>query len=164
MKKAGAILLAAGAVGLAACGGDDDDETTAAGTGAETSEMASAADEASVEFVSPKEGGTAPGTVTAKVALDGFKVDPEQVGMSNMAGSGHLHFSMDGGRFDFPRYSGANGKLAVQLGVDGQYSPSVAPAITYEGLPKGEHTLEVDLVNNDHSETGTTASTTFTVE
>ncbi len=52
----------------------------------------------------------------------------------------------------------------MKLGVDGQYSPSVEPTITYSGLPKGEHTLEVDLANNDHSETGTTASTTFTVE
>ena len=59
---------------------------------------------------------------------------------------------------------GPNGKLAEQLGVDGQYSPSTEPTITYDGLPAGEHTLTVDLVNNDHTETGTSATVTFTVE
>jgi hypothetical protein len=71
---------------------------------------------------------------------------------------------MDGGKYDTPEYSGANGELAKQLGVDGQYSPSTEPTITYEGLPKGEHTLEVDLVNNDHTETGTSATVAFEVE
>ena len=84
--------------------------------------------------------------------------------MANSPNTGHLHFSLDGGKFDTPKYSGENGKLAAQLGVDGKYSPSLEPSIPYEGIPKGEHTLEVDLANNDHSETGTTASTTFTVE
>ena len=82
----------------------------------------------------------------------------------NEPNKGHVHFSLDGGKYDYPKYSGANGDLAVQLGVDGMYSPATEPSITYSGLPAGEHTLEVDLVNNDHSETGTTASTTFTVE
>ena len=81
-----------------------------------------------------------------------------------MSGEGHLHFSMDGGKFDHPKYSGANGQLAVKLGVDGKYSPSVTPTITYKGLPKGKHVLEVYLANNDHSNTGVEGRTEFTVQ
>ena len=53
---------------------------------------------------------------------------------------------------------------AVKLGVDGKYSPSVTPTITYTGLPKGKHKLEVYLANNDHSNTGVEGKTTFTVK
>ena len=146
-------IFATAALGLAACGDDDEDTTTAA----ETSE-------ATVAFVSPEDGATAGDPVTAEVQLENFEIDPAAVGMGNAEGTGHLHFSLDGGKFDHPKYSGANGELAVQLGTDGQYSPATEPTITYTGLPAGEHTLEVDLVNNDHSETGVSESVTFTVE
>jgi hypothetical protein len=122
------------------------------------------ADEASVSFAEPTDGATVGEPVTAEVELEGFGINADEVGMENVEGEGHLHFSMDGGKYDTPEYSGANGELAKQLGVDGQYSPSTEPTITYEGLPKGEHTLEVDLVNNDHTETGTSATVTFEVE
>ena len=152
LKRALVPLAVVAALGVAACGDDDDDDG------------GSAESEPSVTFVSPADGDTTGGTVTAEVDLEEFQIDAANVGMANSPNTGHLHFSLDGGKFDTPKYSGENGKLAVQLGVDGQYSPATAPSITYEGIPKGEHTLEVDLVNNDHSETGTTASTTFTVE
>ena len=61
-------------------------------------------------------------------------------------------------------YSGANGKLAVKLGVQGKYSPSVKPVITYKGLPTGGYKLEVYVANNDHTNTGAEASTTFKVK
>jgi hypothetical protein len=70
---------------------------------------------------------------------------------------------MDEGKDDQPQYSGANGQLAVKLGVQGRYSPSVTPTITYRGLPKGKHKLEVYLANNDHSNTGVEAATSFTL-
>ena len=149
------------AFGVAACGDDDDEETSAAAT---TTSAEYSADEASVSFVEPTDGASVGDPVTAEVELEGFEVNAEAVGMENAEGEGHLHFSMDEGKFDTPKYSGENGKLAVQLGVDGQYSPATEPTITYEGLPKGEHTLEVDLVNNDHTETGTSATVTFEVE
>ena len=115
-------------------------------------------------FASPTDGQTVNGPVRVRVNLEGFEIDPENVGKQPQEGKGHLHFTMDGGKFDKPMYSGANGKLAVKLGVDGKYSPAVAPEITYRKLPPGEHTLEVHLANNDHSDTGTMAETTFTVE
>lgn len=147
------------AFGVAACGDDDDDETTAGETTSATS-----ADEASVSFIEPTDGATVSDPVTAEVQLEGFEINAEQVGKDNVEGEGHLHFAMDGGEYDTPKYSGPNGELAVQLGVDGQYSPATEETITYENLPAGEHTLEVDLVNNDHTESGTSATVTFEVE
>src|SRR5688500_2443154 len=163
IRKTLMVLAVSGvaAFGVAACGNDEDEETSAATT---TTSAEYSADEASVSFVEPTDGASVGDRVTAEVELEGFEVDAEAVGMENAEGTGHLHFSMDGGEFDTPKYSGENGKLAVQLGVDGQYSPATEPTITYEGLPKGEHTLEVDLVNNDHTETGTSATVTFEVE
>ena len=152
LKRALVPLAVVAALGIAACGDDDDDDS------------GSAESQPSVTIVSPTDGEMTSDSVTAEVELDGFEIDALNVGKVNEPNKGHLHFSLDGGKFDEPKYSGANGELAVKLGVDGQYSPSVEPSITYEGLPKGEHTLEVDLANNDHSETGATASTTFTVD
>lgn len=145
-------VVAVAALGVAACD-DDDEETTAADEGG-----------ASVSFVKPADGDTVAGPVTADVDLSGFAIDADAVGKASAEGEGHLHFSLDGGKYDFPKYSGANGKLAKDLGVEGQYSPSVEPTITYDNLPPGEHTLEVYLANNDHSDTGVEASVTFTVE
>jgi hypothetical protein len=118
-----------------------------------------------VTFVKPKPNSTAKGgKVTATVKLTNFKLDPQDVGKAPKPGKGHLHFSMDGGKFDFPKYSGANGQLAKKLGVTGKYSPSVTPSITYKGLPKGKHTISVQLANNDHSPAGGAAQVAFTVK
>ena len=102
--------------------------------------------------------------VTFTVKLSNFKICAACVGKANTAGMGHLHFSMDGGKFDYPKYSGANGKLAVQLGIAGKYSPAVLPTITYWHLPKGKHTLRVFVVNNNHTNTGAKASTIIWVK
>ena len=152
LKRALVPLAVVAALGIAACGDDDDDDSS------------SDESQPTVTFVSPTDGEMTGDSVTAEVELDGFEIDAVGVGKANEPNKGHLHFSLDGGKYDHPKYSGANGDLAVKLGVDGQYSPSVEPTITYDGLPKGEHTLEVDLANNDHSEAGATASTTFTVD
>jgi hypothetical protein len=153
LKKALAPVAIVAALGVAACG-DDDDEGSSGSTESTPA----------VSFVSPTDGETTTGDVTAEVELEGFEIDAAGVGMATEPNKGHLHFSLDGGKFDKPKYSGPNGELAVKLGVDGKYSPSTEPSITYSDLPPGEHTLEVALANNDHSDTGTTASTTFTVE
>jgi hypothetical protein len=119
----------------------------------------------SVAFVKPKPNSTATGgKVTATVKLTNFTLDPQDVGKAPKPGKGHLHFSMDGGKYDFPKYSGPNGDLAKKLGVTGKYSPSVTPSITYKGLPKGKHTISVQLANNDHSNAGGAAQVSFTVK
>jgi len=73
---------------------------------------------------------------------------------------------MDNGKYDQPKYSGANGTLAKQLGVAGLYSPSVTNVVTYTGLPKGKHKVTVFLVRNDHANypnAGAKKTITFTV-
>jgi hypothetical protein len=154
------------AVAVAGCGSDKKSESaneTTTNTTATAAEKTGAPG-AKAEFVTPKEGGTSSDTVKVKVKLTGFELAPKEVGKTPKQGQGHLHFSLDGGKFDHPKYSGANGQLAVKLGVDGKYSPSVTPTITYKGIPKGKHEIEVYLANNDHSDTGVEAKTEFTVQ
>ncbi len=117
----------------------------------------------SVRFVTPAPASTTGSTVTFKVALNNFTLDPADVGKLNKSKKGHLHFQMDGGKYDYPRYSGPNGDLAKTLGIAGKYSPSIAPVITYKHLPAGTHHLTVFLANNDHSPEGAKAAITFTV-
>jgi hypothetical protein len=125
--------------------------------------VAVAAGTPSVHFVSPKAGAVTGSTATFRVGLTNFTLDPQDVGKRNKPNKGHLHFQMDGGKFDYPKYSGANGRLAVKLGIAGKYSPAVTPSITYSHLPKGKHHLVVFLANNDHSPVGPKASLSFTV-
>jgi hypothetical protein len=124
---------------------------------------AGAAGSPSVSFVKPWMGAPTASSVTFTVKLTNFKLDPEDVGKRNKPNTGHLHFQMDGGKFDYAKYSGANGRLAATLGIAGKYSPSVTPTITYRHLPRGKHHLVVFLANNDHSPVGPSASIRFTV-
>ncbi len=104
--------------------------------------------------------------VTVTIVTKNFKIDGKNVGKTPRAGRGHEHFAMDKGKYDFPKYSGANGKLAQQLGVQGKYSPSVTNAVTYTGLPKGKHTVTVFLVKNSHANyanSGAKKTLSFTV-
>jgi hypothetical protein len=100
---------------------------------------------------------------TAKVRLTNFAIDPAAIGKSPQPGRGHLHFQLDGGRFDIPQHSGANGQMARDLGVDGKYSPAGAPEITYSDIPPGTHVLKVLLANNNHTDTGVQAEAEITV-
>jgi hypothetical protein len=164
--KTTAVLVLAPAVLalLGGCGDDNKDKNATSSTATTPAAKTVGAPGAKVSFVSPQDGSTVGRTVTAKVQLSGFKLAPTQVGKPAKQGEGHLHFALDEGKYDLPKYSGANGKLAVKLGVQGKYSPSVTPSITYKNLPPGNHKLEVYLANNDHSNTGVEASTSFTVK
>jgi hypothetical protein len=156
----GAVALA-----LAGCGGDDSNDQTASTSGPASSDTAASnPTNASVAFVTPKDGATVGSKFTVKVKLENFELAPNAVGKSPVPGQGHLHFQMDGGRFDIPENSGENGQLAKQLKVDGKYSPAVKPEITYSNMPPGEHKLEVYLANNNHTDTGVEAETEFTVK
>jgi hypothetical protein len=118
---------------------------------------------AKVAFVAPKRGAATRQPVVVRIRVTGFELDPKRLDETPRQGSGQLQFRMDGGKYDRPRYSGENGRLAVRLGVAGRFSPAVRPTITYEHLPSGRHRLVVYLANNDLSRTGVHASTTFTV-
>jgi hypothetical protein len=141
-----------GAATLLAASGCGDE----GGDGAET--------EPSVEFIAPAADDGLDDTITAVVEIEGFELDPEALGEPPVVGAGHLRFTMDRGQFDFPEFSGANGRLARRLGVDGQYSPATEGHITYRGLPHGDHRLIVDLVGSDYMPIGVTDAITFTVE
>lgn len=152
--KVGLLVMAVAATSVAAgCGGSDT-----------ASRATSTAMGPAVSFVSPTANAELSGPVTAKVKIDGFTINADHVGKATVAGEGHVHFQMDGGKYDFPKYSGANGDLAVKLHVDGKYSPAVMPNITYTNLPSGPHTLKVFLVDNLHTDLGPMAETTFTVQ
>jgi hypothetical protein len=144
-RFAGAGLAALGSTALLA--------TTAGAAGGPT-----------VSSVKAKQSGSA---VTVTVKTKNFTIDAKDVGKTPKAGKGHEHFQMDGGKYDFPKYSGANGTLAVKLGVQGKYSPSVTNKVTYKGLPKGKHKVTVFLVKNNHanySNSGAKKTITFTVK
>ena len=158
--RVGFVLLAAVCLVVYAGCGDSDKKSDKKSTPASKV----GAPGAKVSFVAPKDGSTQGSTVAATVKLTKFELSPATVGKAAQAGQGHLHFAMDEGKFDYPQYSGANGQLAEKLGVAGKYSPSVAPTITYKGLPKGKHELEVYLANNDHTNAGPEAKTEFTVK
>ena len=155
-------VMGAMALGVAACGDDEPTGSMSSGGGSDSAQSSLAAPK--VTFSSPGDGEAIGSEFTASVNLADFEINPDAVGKKAKDGEGHIHFSLDGGKFDSAKFSGANGKLAEQLGTDGKYSPSVTEEITYKGIPAGEHTLEVYLANNDHSDTGAEASVKFTVE
>jgi hypothetical protein len=153
IRRGGAVVVAAALLGalLGSCGDDEGDGVPQL-------------EGAKVAFIAPKDGESYDSTVTARVELDGFELKRGAFGKPPVRGEGHIRFVMDEGYFDEPQFSGSNGDLAKRLGVDGQYSPATVPTITYRALPPGDHTLEVLLVNNDHSETGISAKIKFEVE
>ena len=160
LGRAPLIGVCALAVGMAGCGGSD--KSSSSSQPASTTSAASQP-KPTIEFVTPKNGATLSGAVTAKVKFTNFRINPQAVGQAPRPGEGHLHFTMDGGKYDFPKYSGANGLIAKKLGVTGHYSPALAPKITYKGLPPGKHVLVVNLANNNHTTVGVKAKLTFTL-
>jgi hypothetical protein len=151
------------ALALAACGSDKKDTTSASTTPAPAPQKVQGP-KVGVAFKKPKPNSKVGSKFTAVITLSNFTLDPKDVGKAPQLGKGHVHFSLDGGKYDFPKYSGENGKLAKKLGVTGKYSPSVTEEITYKGIPKGKHTLKVELANNDHSPAGASATDSFTVQ
>ena len=158
-------LMAIPALAVAGCGGGAN-QSTQAGTQTEHKAAPTGLKQpkAKVVFVAPKTGAMTPGTVMAKVHVTGITLAPQAVNHRAKLGQGHLHFSMDEGKYDYVKYSGPNGKLAAKLGVQGKYSPSVTPTIVYRGLPPGKHELEVYVANNDHTNTGAEDKVEFTVK
>jgi hypothetical protein len=158
-----ATFLGACALVLAFAGcGSSDDKSESAGGSSQTQQAS--APKPTVKFATPKDGASVDGVVTAKVELTNFRIAPNAVGQAPRPNEGHLHFKMDEGKYDFPKYSGKNGLIAKKLGVTGHYSPALGPTITYRNLPPGEHELEVYLANNNHTDVGVEAEVKFTLK
>ena len=161
-----ACLISFAALVVAGCGGGSSTKANAGDATAAAPAVTKpvGAPGATVRFLTPRAGSTVTGsTVRVRVRVTGFTLDANDVGRAARQGFGHLHFSLDRGRYDTPHYAGANGAQAAKLGVQGKYSPSVTPTITYRHVRPGRHVLVVYLANNDHSLTGVTARVTFTV-
>jgi len=158
VRRVAPVAVLALAVGAAGCGSDKKSSSSA------STPQQPSGPKIGVTFTKPTPREKVGTTVTATVHLTNFKLDPKAVGKAPQPGKGHLHFSMDGGKFDYPKYSGPNGALAKKLGVTGKYSPSVTPTIKYKGLPKGKHTISVQLANNNHSNAGASAKVSFKVK
>jgi hypothetical protein len=157
MKPFAALLLVA--LAIAGCGSS----SSSSDDGGGAQPAAGPPAKGQVRFVTPSNGSKTGSTVTVKVALKNFHISPGTVGQAPRPGQGHLHFLMDHGKFDYPRYSGKNGLLGKKLHVNGAYSPALAPTITYKHLPPGRHTLVVNLANNNHTNVGVHAKVKFTV-
>ena len=149
------------ALTIAGCGNSSESSTSSnAGSGG----TKTTAPKPTVRFVTPDPNAKLAGAVKVKVALTNFRIAPQAVGQAPRPGEGHLHFRMDGGKFDFPKYSGKNGLIAKKLGVTGHYSPALTPAITYRNLPPGRHSLTVYLANNNHTNVGIQKTLKFVVQ
>src|SRR5947209_2690155 len=137
MRNLPLVALAVLAIAIAGCGSSNKKSSTGAqqSAGTPTATATTSQPNSSIKFTSPKDGATVGSTVKATVALKNFVIDPRAVGQAPRPGRGHLHFVMDGGKLDFPKYSGANGVLGKKLGVNGHYSPALAPTITYQHVP-----------------------------
>jgi hypothetical protein len=118
---------------------------------------------ASVRILAPSTDSQQRSAFTARVAVRRFVLEGLRAGTTPRAGHGHLHFILDGGRYDQPQFSGANGRAALRLAVNGYYSPGYKPTITYRHIPAGRHTLEVEVVNRNEIPTGIDATVRFTV-
>ena len=88
-------------------------------------------------------------------------VDPAKLAIAEESplGRGRLV----GKSFDFPRYSGPNGVLAVRVGANGSYSPATRPEIYYHELPAGFYRLVVTLARNNGAPTPYHAVTNFQI-
>ena len=159
--RATAVGACALAIAIAGCGSDNNSDSAG---NSSTPARETSAPKPTVKFVTPKNESTVNGAVKATVALTNFQIAPQAVGQAPRPGQGHLHFKMDEGKYDFPKYSGPNGLIAKKLGVTGHYSPALGPKITYKNLPPGKHELEVYLANNNHTNVGIEAKVEFTVK
>ena len=160
-----AVLTALTALAIVALRGDARQAADAARSADIPAAAASthSAGPASVTIASPRQGSAVGPKVRVVVKVSGFRIDGSYQGEPR-SDVGHLHFSMDNGSFDFPRYSGKNGHDAAKWGTQGRFSPAFAPTITYDNLPPGRHTLRVALANSAHLETDVHASVSFRVK
>jgi hypothetical protein len=142
-----------------------------------------------VDIISPRNGAKqASHAVVVKVAIHNFHLAPLQFGGEPQLGEGHIRFGLNrvpdcvdpaklekaikssigngrlvGASFDYPQYSGPNGRLAERIGSTGSYSPATRPEIFYHDLPPGFYRLIVDLAQNSGATTPFHAVTNFQI-
>ncbi len=159
------------------------------GDGTHSSARAPLPGEPAVEIVSPRNGARqADRAVVVKTKVSNFSLAPLRFGGAPRLGEGNLRFALNrvpdcvdpaklaiaeesplgrgrliGNSFDFPRYSGPNGVLAMRIGANGSYSPATRPEIYYRDLPAGFYRLVVTLARNNGAPTPYHAVTNFQI-
>lgn len=153
------------------------------------SQRAALPGEPSVEIVSPRNGARQTDrAVVVKAKVSNFSLAPLRFGDEPRLDEGNLRFALNrvpdcvdpaklaiaeesplgrgrllGKSFDFPRYSGPNGVLAVRVGSNGSYSPATRPEIYYRELPAGFYRLVVTLARDSGAPTPYHAVTNFQI-
>lgn len=159
------------------------------GGGDHGSQRAALPGEPRVEIVSPRNGARQTDrSVVVKARVGNFTLAPSRFGSEPQLDEGQLRFALNrvpdcvdpaklaiaeesplgrgrlvGKSFDFPRYAGPNGVLAVRVGSNGSYSPATRPEIYYHELPAGFYRLVVTLARNNGSPTPYHAVTNFQI-
>jgi hypothetical protein len=143
-----------------------------------------------IDVISPRDGAKpSSNAVVVKVRVHNFTLAPAMFGTTPQLGEGFIRFSLKkvpddideseaeaaesnplgsgrvvGRSFDFPRFSGPNGKLAERFDAEGQFSPATEPQIYYRNLPEGFFRLVITLAQNDGSATPYHTVTHFRIE
>jgi hypothetical protein len=86
-------------------------------------------DAPSIEITSPESGTVNSSSVSLHVAVENLTLDPAAVGKDNEEGHGHYHVFVDGEYYDY----------------------NATEDFVVSDLTPGDHVIEVELVNNDHS-------------
>jgi hypothetical protein len=174
------VAVAAGAAALAIVlvGGDDGAASVEAAPG-----------EPTVDIVSPRNGARQSAlAVVVKAKVHNFELAPRQFGGEPQLGQGSLRFALNrvpdcvdpvkleralespigrgrlvGKSFDYPRYAGPNGVLAIRVGSAGSYSPGTRPEIYYHDLRPGLYRLVLTLAQNNGATTPFHAVTNFQI-
>ena len=114
-----------------------------------------------VTFLSPEDGEALPGArVRVRVRLNGKLAPKANVVVDKTDGLVHLHFQLDGGKYDTPEHS--DSALLEFEKSAGSYSGAAVAHVTYSGLAPGSHVLRVELVNNDHDPAAGVSSASLT--
>lgn len=96
-----------------------------------------------VEIISPADGSALPpGDITVNVQVTNFKVVDKQ-GQADVPGEGHVHYFLDVAAPTTP------GKPAIPTG--GTWWHVSGTTYTFKNVAEGTHTIDVELVNNDHT-------------
>lgn len=138
---------------FAACAAE---ETALEGTPPPATE---AGTEASVSISSPADGSTVPaGDVEVTMAAENFNI-VDKVGQPPVAGEGHVHFYID-----VDEIPTTAGQPAITTD-ESTYHAEATTNYSWPDVEAGEHTLAVQLVNNNHTplEPPVTAEITVTV-
>jgi hypothetical protein len=135
--------------------------------------------EPSVDIVSPRNGERQTShAVVVRVQVHNFRLAPRHFEGEPEIGEGYLRFALNrvpdcvdprklaramnsplgrgrliGASFDYPRYSGPNGELAMRIGAAGSFSPATRPVIFYHALPAGFYRVIVSLAADNGGST-----------